>query len=242
MNSREIVILHGWNLSGARFSPLVSVLRKKGFAVFAPDLPGFGKEPPPDKPWHVVNYAEFLKEYCDHNHIRCPVIIGHSFGGRVALKFAQLYPDKLCALMLTGTPGFSPVAKKKLIFFLVLAKIGSLLFALPPLNLFSDWARRWLYYAAGAREFFRAEGSMRQTFKNIVQDDLVAAMESIRVPCLLLWGEYDVIVPQVIAYRMREVIPHATLNIIPEHDHGVPFKEPEVFAQYIEEYLRRAKV
>lgn len=235
----DIIILHGWNLSGSRFSPLAGILGISGHRVFAPDLPGFGCEPPPNKPWHVVDYAEFLKVYIDKNKIRRPVIIGHSFGGRVALKFSQLYPSDLRALILTGTPGFSPIPTKKLMFFLIISKIGGMLFALPVINLFADRARRFLYYIAGAREFLRAEGVMQQTFKYIVQDDLVTAMEAVRVPCLLVWGEFDVITPLSIARRMEEVIPKAKLKVIPEEDHGVAFKNPNLFTSYIVDFLRR---
>ena len=79
---------------------------------------------------------------------------------------------------------------------------------------------------------------MRQTFKHIVADDLVVSMESMQVPCLLLWGEYDVIVPVSIAKRMQEVIPNATLKVIPEADHGVPFKQSDIFASYVEGFLK----
>jgi len=240
MRITDIVILHGWNLSGSRFAGLAEVLRKRKYRVFTPDFPGFGQEEAPKRPWHVVDYAEFLHRYIQGHGITRPVLIGHSFGGRVALKFAQLYPSSVRALILSGTPGFSPVPKKKMFVFLLIAKIGGFLFSIPPLTLFSDWARRWLYYVAGAREFMRAEGSMRQTFKNIVQDNLVSAMESVRVPCLLLWGEYDVIVPVTIARRMQEAIMHAKLTIIPEKDHGVPFKDADVFAQYADGFIRKS--
>ncbi len=239
MKSDDIIILHGWNLSGKRFEALSELLRASGHRVFAPDLPGFGAEPPPAKPWHVVDYAEFLQSYIEKNRIHRPVIIGHSFGGRVALKFSQLYPDAVRALILTGTPGFSPVPTKKLMFFLVVSKIGGMLFALPMLNLMADRARRFLYYLAGAREFIRAEGTMGQTFKYVVQDDLTSAMAAIKIPCLLVWGEFDVIVPVSIARRMQESITTAVLKVIPEEDHGVPFKHPKIFMSYIKDFLRR---
>lgn len=233
-----VIILHGWNLSGKRFAPLAAVLRKSGFRVFAPDLPGFGAQRAPDKPWHVVDYAEFLKAYIDIHTISKPVIIGHSFGGRVALKYSQLYPSGLRSLILSGTPGFSPIPAKKRMFFLIISKIGGLFFALPVINLLADRARRFLYYVAGAREFLRAEGAMRQTFKYIVSDDLAAAMTAVRVPCLLVWGEFDAIVPLAIARRMGEVIPKAQLTVIPQEDHGVVFKKPELFTSYIADFLR----
>jgi len=233
--------LHGWNLSGSCFIKLAKALRTRGYRVFAPDLPGFGTEPAPKRAWHVVDYAEFIRQYVLKKQISHPLFIGHSFGGRVSLKYAQVYPKDVRGLILTGTPGFSPIPKKKLFIFFIIAKVGGLVFSIPPLHLLSDIVRRWLYYVAGAREFLRAEGAMRETFKYIVQDNLVGAMESIRVPCLLLWGEYDVIVPVAIARKMQEVIFGATLKIIPETDHGVPFKEPEIFTQYVERFLKKIR-
>jgi len=67
----------------------------------------------------------------------------------------------------------------------------------------------------------------------------VLAMESVGVPCLLLWGEYDIIVPVAIAERMHQVVAGSQLVVIPEADHGVPFKQPEVFVSYIERFLKK---
>lgn len=235
---QDVVILHGWNLSAERFAPLTAALRSLGYRVHTLDLPGFGKEPPPDKPWHVIEYADFLKGYFARKRIKDPVLIGHSFGGRVVLKFAQLHPQELKAIVLTGTPGFSPVPKGKLLVFLIIAKVGRVLFSIPPLTFFADWARRLLYYVAGTKDFFQAEGIMKQTFKNVVQDSLVEAMESLAVPCLLVWGEFDLLVPVSIARQIHEVIPRGELKVIPQADHGVPFKEASVFASYVDRFVK----
>jgi pimeloyl-ACP methyl ester carboxylesterase len=235
---QDVVILHGWNLSAPRFAPLKEALTTLGYNVHTLDLPGFGKEPAPEKSWHIVEYADFLKGYFQRKRITNAVLIGHSFGGRVALKFAQLHPQALKAIVLTGTPGFSPVPKGKLLLFLLVAKIGRVLFSVPPLTFFADWARRLLYYVAGAKDFFRAEGVMKQTFKNVVQDSLVEAMETLAVPCLLIWGEFDVIVPVAIARQIHEVLPRSELKVVPQADHGVPFKESGVFASYVDRFVK----
>lgn len=238
MKNQNIVILHGWNLSGKRFDPLARIFKKMGYRVSAPDFPGFGDEPAPVVPWHVSDYAKFLHTYIEKNRINNPILVGHSFGGRVALKYAQLYPSDIKKIILTGTPGFSPIPSKKLRFFLVISKIGGALFALPGLNIVADKARKWLYYVAGAREFLRAEGSMRQTFKYIVSDDLVDSMEAVQVPTMLVWGENDTIVPVSIAKRMLTAIPESRLFIIPESDHGVPFRQPELFVSCVKQFLQ----
>ena len=233
-----VVILHGWGLSGKTFFPLVETLKKQGYRVYAPDLPGFGETKMPERPLMLTDYALFLDEYLKKNHIVQPIFIGHSFGGRVSLKYNELYPNRVRVLILSGTPGFTPIPKKKLILFIFLAKIGKLLFSIPPLSLVQDAVRKWYYYVVGAKEFFRAEGTMRETFKQIVKEDLVPAMEAVDVRTILLWGEYDIIVPVSIAERMHQVIAGSELIVIPEADHGVPFKQPEVFASYVERFLK----
>lgn len=237
MKQQDVIILHGWNLSGSRFEPLAQILRPKGYRVFTPDLPGFGDEPSPKEPWHVADYATFLTKYIESHTIQKPIVIAHSFGGRVALAFTQMYPEIPKKLVITGTPGYSLVPQKKMNFFLVLAKIGGVLFMLPGLYLLSDFARKVLYRLAGVNEFYRAEGSMRQTFKNVVTDDLTAAMRSVRIPCLLVWGELDTIVPVRVAEKMRDTIPKAQLIIIPDMNHDVPFKHSKAFASYLWNFL-----
>ena len=238
-NPMTFVILHGWGLSGKTFILLAESIKKRGYRVYAPDLPGFGASKIPERPLTLTDYALFLDDYLKKNHIEQPIFIGHSFGGRVSLKYNELYPNCVRALILSGAPGFTPIPKRKLLLFIALAKIGKLLFSIPPLNLFQDAVRRWYYYFVGAKEFFRAEGTMRDTFKRIVQEDLVLAMESVGVPCLLLWGEYDIIVPVAIAERMHQVVAGSQLVVIPEADHGVPFKQPEEFASYVERFFKK---
>lgn len=237
MKRPSIIILHGWGLSGKTFMPLADELKKRKYTVFVPDLPGFGMSGIPKQPLHLTDYAVFLDDYIKKHKIQNPLLIGHSFGGRVALKYQLLYPKSVRALILSGTPGFTPIPKKKLLLFIALAKIGKLLFSIPPFNYFQDAVRRWYYYFVGAKEFFRAEGAMRETFKRVVREDLVSAMETVDIPTLLLWGEYDIIVPVRIAERMHQVIARSELIVIPEADHGVPFKQPEVFTSYAERFI-----
>lgn len=218
---------------------LVAALKRLGYKVYAPDLPGFGKAMLPDKPWRLADYARWLHEYLGQNDVKQPIIIGHSFGGRLALVYQQLYPKNVRSLILSGTPGFTPVPRKKLLVFIFMAKIGNILFSIPPLSLIKDIVRRWYYYLVGARDFFRAEGVMRETFKNVVAEDLVPAMEAMALPCLLIWGEYDIIVPVAIAEKMSRVIVGSELIVVPEADHGVPFKQPKVFVSYMQKWLQQ---
>ncbi len=238
MKRQPIVLLHGWGLSGNTFGPLVDELNRRGHRVYILDFPGFGASQMPEQALSLSDYVEFLSIFLKKHKIEQPVLIGHSFGGRVALKYQQLYPKSTRALILTGTPGFTPISRKKLILFILMAKIGNAFFSLPPFSLIQGVVRKWYYYLVGARDFYRAEGVMRGTFKRIVAEDLTISMRSVTVPCLLLWGKADTIVPISVAYKMKEAIPGAKLEIIEESDHGVPYRNPKVFADHVETFLR----
>jgi pimeloyl-ACP methyl ester carboxylesterase len=231
-----IVILHGWGLSAKTFFPLVSELRKNHFQVFAPDFPGFDAEHIPNRPLTLADYADYLQAYLQKHNIACPIIIGHSFGGRVALKYQEHH--EISGLILTGTPGVTPIPRKKLMLFIAVAKIGGLFMSIPILRSAKNKVRLWYYYTVGARDFYRAEGVMRETFKNVVKEPLVSCMKAIQVPTLLVWGQNDIIVPLRVAYKMKEIIPKADLKIIPGFGHDVPFVNAKKFVTTIYDFLR----
>ncbi len=229
----SIIILHGWGLSGQTFAPLVRAFHNRGYSAWAPDLPGFGKSALPKRPLHLADYADFLHDYIHKKTIQRPILVGHSFGGRVALKYAALHPDGVRALILTGTPGFTPVARSKRVIFIGIAKIGNVICSIYPLSLMRDAIRRWYYCIVGAREFYRAQGTMRETFKNIVKEELVVSMKENRAPTLLLWGERDAITPVSIAKKMKDVMPHASLQAVPDVGHGFPFTHAKAFVSHV---------
>lgn len=237
VNKDVIVVLHGWGLSGERFASLSEDLRNLNYHVLNPDMPGFGKSELPEKPLALKDYAYFLHEYLLRHKIKNPILVGHSFGGRVALRYQEMYPKSTRALILSGTPGFTPIAKTKLLLFIFLAKFGKQIFSLPIFSKFQESVRRWYYYFVGAKEYFKANGAMRETFKNVVREELVTSMKVVVAPCLLVWGENDIIVPSYIAEKMIKVIKNSKLVVIPGVDHGVPFKQPKLFVEAIKEFL-----
>jgi len=238
MKTFTFVVLHGWGLSSEKFGPLARSLRSRGYQVFVPDLPGFGASKPPQKPFVLSDYVVFLHAFLKERGIHHPIFIGHSFGGRVALKYQFAYPSDVKAIILTGTPGFTPVAKKKIVVAVTLAKIGKKLFSLPPLTRMQETIRSWYYYVVGARDYYRASPMMRETFKNIVQEDLVPYMSAVQVPTALIWGEDDIITPTLIAQRMHEKILGSVKIFIPHGDHGVSYKQPEKFVMAVESFLK----
>jgi pimeloyl-ACP methyl ester carboxylesterase len=200
-------------------------------------MPGFGKKETPLKPYSLDDYVDFIDKFLKANKISKTIIIGHSFGGRVAIKYASLLPQKVEKLILTGVPGFLPVSNLKVKFFLLLSKLGGLIFRLPILSSTQDLAQKILYRISGANDYARVEGIMRKTFKLIIREDLVKSMENLRVPVALVWGERDTIVPVSIAYRMNKVISGSKLTIIKNTTHKLPYENYREFYQAIKIFL-----
>lgn len=237
MKKIPILVLHGWNLSAERFDLLVEELRKRKYIVFCFDLPGFGKEPVPNKPFYLSDYVDFVEKKLVDLHVEKINIIGHSFGGRIGIKMAAQNPNIVEKLILTGAPGINPVPKAKVLFFLFLAKVGNAFFSLPVISLLKDKARQLLYRGAKATDFYNTDKRMRETFKNIINEDLVPYLKEINLPILLVWGKEDLIVPVKVAQEMFKFLKNAKLSIIPQARHGVPWTHPKAFADEVEKFI-----
>lgn len=239
MAKNPIVILHGWNLSASRFEPLIHELELRKFKVYCPDLPGFGSSKIPDKPLFLSDYASFLDRYLQSRKLKDSVIIGHSFGGRVGIKLVTQKPDVISCLILTGTPGINPVPRSKILFFIILAKFGKVIFSIPILSFLKNQARKFLYKFARASDFYNTDSRLAETFKNIVKEDLSSYLKDIKVPTLLLWGSQDSIVPITVANEMSKLIPRAQPVVISGARHGVPWTHPKLFVDEVENFLSK---
>lgn len=227
--SKNIVVLHGWKLGSDRYKPLIFELKNHGFNVYIPDMPGNGITPIPKRPYVLDDYVEYVLAYLHTNKLRRCIFVCHSFGGRVGLKLGEKYPQLVEEMILTGVPGFTPVSKVQLCIYFMLAKIGGFIFSIPFLSLFSDFARRVLYRLAKAGDYSHTGGIMRQTFKNVIAEDLYKPMKNVRVPVILIWGQNDVAVPVQVARKMQKLIKNSGLFVIPETGHDLVWTKPSEF-------------
>lgn len=233
----DILILHGWKASisssEAWYSPLITHLKKKKHVVYAPDLPGFGSCQRPERPFSVSDYAEWVSRYIQKNKLKKPLVIGHSFGGRVAIKLFAQHPNQVNTLVLTGVPGYPPASNKKIATLKIIAKLGGSVFTLPLLTILSSPARKLFYKLIGAWDYYHANGIMRETFKIVIVEDLIKAMKEIRAKTTLIWGAEDTITPVWIGERMKKTIANAQLTVIPLGSHMVLIDRPKEFVNAI---------
>ncbi|MBL7159357.1 alpha/beta hydrolase [Candidatus Microgenomates bacterium] len=233
-----IVILHGWGSEIEKWNPFKKELEKAGFEVFLPHLPGFGQADPSQQAWSVSDYAQWVKnKTLPENYF----LIGHSFGGRIAIKLASENPKNLKGLILINSAGIKPKNSLKRVFFLVLAKMGKLFFDLPPFLFFKDFSRKILYKLAREKDYYQAKGVMRKTMKKVIGEDLKKDLKRIKIPTLILWGERDSLTPLADGELMNRLISGSSLLIFSKANHSLPLKMPEEVAQEIVKFIREVK-
>lgn len=227
-----IVILHGWGslVSGEkRFGIVKKLLEKKGFRVFTPDLPGFGSNKLKKEELFFEDYVQFVKDFIEKNKLKKVILLGHSFGGRIAIAFSARYPkyvSKLVLVCASGIPHPLPSLKKKIVY--VATKVLRPLFLLPGISFFYKQLRKIVYYAIGEMDYYKA-GSLTKTFKNIYQVSIVDDLPRIHMPTLIVWGRDDTFVPVADGQFMHEKIKKSRLKIVEREGHKFPYENPEKF-------------
>ncbi|MDD3190259.1 MAG: alpha/beta hydrolase [Candidatus Pacebacteria bacterium] len=266
-----IVLLHGWGVSSDKYMATAETILKDNsdFKFYIPDLPGFGKSEEPTEDWKLNDYVDFTKEFIKNAVQRTTgfelvknilkqaaqdgsvtlrrenkkvILLAHSFGGRVAIKYAVKYPNDIEKLVLTGAAGVRhPLGKKQKIVF-VAAKIGGLLFRLPLFGKFERYAKKILYMIAREKDYADADPRMKEVMKNALKEDLSPLLEKITVPTVLIWGENDHSTPLADGEIMHEKIADSKLFIIKEANHSAVYNNAEEFAKKFEKGLKEATI
>ncbi len=232
--SQSIVILHGWGLYGKTYQRLEEILKKNGYSVFAPDLPGFGDEVLPSPNYKLSDYVAFVDNLVIKHKLHKPIFIGHSFGGRVTIKYAFTYPEKVKKIILTGVPVIREISLKKKVAF-IFATLGGKMMKGLPLS-FYNLLRKVLYHWIGDWDYYKS-GPLKQVFVNIVGEDLVQYITQLKIPVILVWGKGDRLVPVRIVDKIKKLVPNAEVVIMQNATHSPLRDEPEEFYEAIKPFL-----
>lgn len=226
----RILALHGWARRGSDFAPSLG-----GFDALAVDLPGFGASPAPSEPMGAEGYAGLILPILDEFD-EPPVVVGHSFGGRVAVCLAAEHPDRVGPMLLTGSPlvRLAP-ARKPSIGYRVLRYLNRS-------GLLGDVWMEQIRSRRGSADYRAASGVMRDVLVKSINESYESQLRQISSRVLLLWGEEDREVPPMVAETamriMRQAGVAAELEILPGVGHLVPLQAPEAMRRAVEGVLR----
>ncbi len=225
--------LHGW---GRKRSDLGLILDASGHRSVAPDLPGFGASTDPGSAWGAVQYATVLAERVAPNCDPPFVVVGHSFGGRVAACLAANYPDLVCGLVLMGVPLIRQNAPERSSKRYRLIRAAARLGFISPKHL--EVARQRF----GSEDYRAANGVMRDVLVRVVNESYHDELERVRCPVALVWGGDDQVVPSQVAERAAEHIQQlVSLNIVDGVGHDVHLAVPETVVKAVSTVVAASK-
>jgi pimeloyl-ACP methyl ester carboxylesterase len=201
-----VVAMHGWGRSGRDFTLVV-----EGLDALSIHLPGFGITPEPAEPWGSDRYAD---EVADALSGMPPVILlGHSFGGRVAVRLAARHPELVRGIVLTGVPllRLTPAPQPSFTYRTVrlLAKVGLVSKA----QLEAQKQRR------GSADYRAASGVMRDILVKVIGEDYRDDLAKISVPVRMVWGELDTAAPSDAGLAASTLVASASFRSIPGAGH-----------------------
>lgn len=195
----RLLALHGWGRDRTDWAPVLA-----GVPALAVDLPGFGASPEPTVAWGSREYAELLAPLLADGGW---TLLGHSFGGRVAVQLAAGWPELVDRLVLTGVPLLRRTGSGKAPLAFRAAKW------LHGKGLLSDARMETERRKRGSADYRAAQGVMRDTLVRLVNEDYRELLGRVAAPVTMVWGARDTAAPLTMAREAAALFPQAELVV-----------------------------
>ncbi len=233
---KTLVILHGWQSSKERWQKIKEEIEKTGIRVITPDIPGFKSETELVKPWNLDNYIDWFNGFLSSENISEKFfLLGHSFGGALAAKFALKYPERVERLFLVA----AACVRKKILKRKIFAYFSKIIKKFSFLPFYSLFRKATYKFIIRNSDYPQTKGFLEDTYLNIIREDLSESLSPITAPTVIIWGDKDQATPIKDAYLINEKINKSKLIIIPGGSHDLERKMPEILSQKILDNLPR---
>lgn len=231
---QQLVIIPGWDGTRETWHDFIRLAQEE-FEIIFMDMPCSGQVPCPSEIWGVEEYAKFVLEKT--KDLAQPALLGHSFGGQVAVNVVANSPKRFSSLILSGAAVIRPKNDFKRMLFSFVAKLGKKIFSFPIFSRFEKIAKKILYKVADSPDYDKTNGIKREIFKKVIRQDQEDKLSKIEIPTLVIWGSKDSYVPLRYGKKIVECIPNARLEIIKNGMHGLHIKNTEEFLKIIKDFL-----
>jgi len=222
----DFVFLHGWGQNMQMMMPLSNAFAHF-FKVTVIDLPGFGKSDEPNKVLSVLDYVNIINKLFKKLNIKNPILLGHSFGGRIGILYASIYNVR--KLILLASP-YQKTTKKITLKQKILKKLKKIKF----LSKYESYFKNKI----GSADYKNASLIMKKILVESINTDLTNEASKIKCVTLLIWGESDLEVKIEDAYKLNKLIKNSSLIVYPNKGHFAYLQDLNKTIKILDNFLK----
>ena len=215
-----ILFLHGWGGSTKSFDFVVRQLRFNYKAIFI-DFPPFGKSDEPNVAYTLFDYVDLVCIVLKKLNISKPIVVGHSFGGRIAIVLSAM--ERTNMLVLVSSAGIK--VRRSLKYYI-------------KIYLYKLCKKLKIKLNTGSKDYNNLSKTMQQTLINIVNKNLDTYAKTVNVPTLIFWGKKDKETKPYMAYKLSRYIKKSELIIIKNAGHFSYIQEYDMFIKTLNYFIK----
>ncbi len=230
---KPIIILHGLMGGLSNFDSVTSFFADKGYKVILPELPIYDM---PILKTNVKNIANYVKDFIDFKDLGKVILLGNSLGGHIALLCAKLYPQKMEALVITGSSGLYESAMGE-----SYPKRGDYEYIkLKAQGVFYDPEVATKEIVDEVYATVNDRTKLIRTLaiaKSAIRHNMAKDLPNMHTPTCIIWGKNDAVTPPEVAIEFDELLPDSDLFWIDKCGHAAMMEHPDEFNVLLHKWL-----
>ncbi|WP_299338646.1 alpha/beta hydrolase [uncultured Psychroserpens sp.] len=233
-----IIVLHGLMGGLSNFDAVTDFFSQKGYKVLIPELPIYTMSL---LKTNVKSFAKYLSDFIDFKGLDNVILLGNSLGGHIGLYHTKLYPEKVKALIITGSSGLYESAMgggyTKRGDYEVIKKKAQ--------EVFYDPAVATKEIVDEVYETVNDRNKLIKTLaiaKSAIRHNMGKDLPKMVLPVCIIWGKNDTVTPPEVAVEFNQLLPNSDLFWIDKCGHAAMMEHPDEFNQILHDWLSAKKL
>jgi pimeloyl-ACP methyl ester carboxylesterase len=231
---QPIIVLHGLMGGLSNFDGVVQFFSQKGYKVIIPELPVYSMSL---LKTNVKSFAKYLEEFIEFKDLNDVILLGNSLGGHIGLYHTKHYPEKVKALVITGSSGLYESAMgggyTKRSDYEVIKKKAQ--------DVFYDPKIATKEIVDEVYETVNDRNKLIKTLaiaKSAIRHNMSKDLPKIETPTCIIWGKNDTVTPPDVAIEFNELLPDSNLFWIDKCGHAAMMEHPNSFNEILFKWLQ----
>jgi pimeloyl-ACP methyl ester carboxylesterase len=235
---QPIIVLHGLMGGLSNFAAVTDFFSANGYKVIIPELPIYSKSL---LKTNVKSFAKYLYDFIEFKELNDVVLLGNSLGGHIGLYHTKMHPDKVKALVITGSSGLYESAMgggyTKRSDYEVIKKKAQ--------EVFYDPAVATKEIVDEVYETVNDRNKLIKTLaiaKSAIRHNMANDLPKMNTPTCIIWGKNDGVTPPDVADEFNALLPNSDLFWIDKCGHAAMMEHPDTFNQILFDWFKTRNI